>query len=102
MPKYQIDFNWGRSHSFEYIQAEENIEKSAADKANQCIEKKSAGASIFSDVKWPRTLIVREYDTEKKSVKRGGHKFKLRLGTLRLAYQSGSKERNEWYEPIEN
>lgn len=99
MAKYQIDFNWGgSSHSYNYFEADSDPEKVAAEVATKCVDEKHAGARIFSAVKWPSTLTVREYDNEKKQVKRGGHKFKLRLKYLKMTFRGGGFKKEEWYE----
>lgn len=100
MPKYQIEFKEGTSSHFAYFEAEKDIEVAAAQRANEDVEKQIEMRRGFGRVIKPRTIMVREYDTAKRGVKRGGHKFKLRLLFLQKTFLSGRKEREEWYAPV--
>jgi hypothetical protein len=100
MAKYQIDFKDGTSHSYAYFEAEKKVEEAACKKANEELEKQRWRAQFrsFGYFKAIKTLTVKEWDKEKKQVKRGGHKFKLHLSFFQATFNSGRKERNEWYE----
>lgn len=95
MPTYQIEFNLGgSSKSFKYFTVldEKSIESYAEIVANDWLKNR------MTTYKPPKTLMVREYDEEKKTPKRGGQRRKLRLSFLQLTTDSGRKERQEWYE----
>ena len=47
-----------------------------------------------------RTIHVWEWDTEKKELKKKGHRFKITYCFVEYTYQGGGKKREEWYEPI--
>jgi hypothetical protein len=76
MPKYQIRF--------------EEINK-----------QKSRTGLFVAPYKAPRRLNVWEWDTEKKEVKKKGHRFKLELMFIVFTLVNGNKKRDEWYEPME-
>jgi hypothetical protein len=100
MPKYQIIISHGdSSKSYEYFEAKEKPEEIAATKATEYIKRRKELSTFFSPFKAPRTLNVVEYDTEKKSAKKGGYKFKLELFYFQATMNTGRKVRQEWYEP---
>lgn len=108
MAKYQIRFCDKKGHgSFEYIDVKsiKGVEKKAADKATEYLNKRKATVGNFGfflhSFKPQRIVHVWEWDTEKGQPKRGGHRFKLELMFFQATYMSGRKVRNEWYEPIE-
>jgi hypothetical protein len=100
MPKYQIEFKDGTSRSYSYFDADKKVEERACIKANEILkrDRENSLSRSFGYFKAVKTLTVKEWDTEKKHVKRGGHKFKLRLSFFEATFASGIKERNEWYE----
>jgi hypothetical protein len=114
MPKYQIRFCDSKGHCyFRYIdvKTKRGVEKKAAEAATkQIIEEaekcnRSSGSFdawwIFRQPSKPKkTLHVWEWDIENKCVKKGGHRFKLRLAYFQATYTDGSKTRKEWYEPV--
>ena len=107
--KFQIRFvDKDNSQWYLYFDADEcDKEKKACDKANEDLHKQLKGQtnnySLQSLLGIPyrplKTLSVVEYDVEKKSAKRGGIKFKLRLNTIH-AIQSNKKIVKYWYEAI--
>jgi hypothetical protein len=105
MPKYQIRFcDKDGNGSFCYVEctAKEAPQK-AADKATEEINKRKNKTGLFvAPYKAPRRLNVWEWDTEKKEVKKKGHRFKLQLIFVEATYNSGRKVRDEWYEPVDN
>jgi hypothetical protein len=104
MPKYQIEFKRaGSSKSYCYFDANKrNLYKEACKAADAKLNQlRLFFRPIFltnATFKAPKTLIVREWDTDKKCVKRGGLTFKLSLAFLQASFTDGSIERNEWYE----
>lgn len=99
MPKYQIEFKIGASSSFQYFEADKNMEATACEVANAYIKKREDNRFMqFSPYKPPRTLMVREYDTEKNLPKRGGQRRKLHLTFVEAKTIGGQKIRTQWYE----
>lgn len=100
MPKYQIEFKDGTSRSYCYFDADKKIEEAACEKANEELENQRWRSSFrsFGYFKAIKTLSVKEWDKEKKQVKRGGHKFKLHLTFFEATFTSGRKQREEWYQ----
>jgi hypothetical protein len=100
--KYQIIFNRGHgSKSFEYFDSEKKTAPiAAATVANAYIERQYSFQRMFSSFKAPRSVQVVEFDNVKKKAapKATGHRFKLRLVFFQATYNSGRKERSEWYE----
>jgi hypothetical protein len=109
MPKYQIRFCDSKGcGSFEYVdvKSKKGVEQKAADKATEYINKLKGydelhGWNPFRQPFRPKRVVhVWEWDTEKKQLKKGGHRFKLELSFTQVTYGSGRKVRNEWYEPV--
>src|SRR5690348_8579516 len=104
MTKYQIEFKRaGCSKSYCYFEANKrSLYKAACKAADAKLDQlRLFFRPIFlthATFKAPKTLTVREWDTEKKQVKRGGHKFKLHLTFFEANFDSGIKQRDEWYE----
>lgn len=104
MPKYQIEFKKaGSSKSYTYFEAtKRNLYKEACKAADKKLDQlRLFFRPLFltnATFKAPNKLTVREWDTEKKCVKKGGHQFKLSLGFLQLSFTDGTVERKEWYE----
>lgn len=92
MPKYQIEFNRGlgiKSYSYFIAEKGDNVIGLAVENANQ--------KSKILTGRLPKVLYVREWDTEKNRVKRGGLKFKLRLTFLGVTTYGGAKAKRLWY-----
>lgn len=104
MAKYQIRFVDKQGHgSFCYVDCEkDDAGKMAAEKATEYINRIKNTRLPFQVIEKPKRVVdVWEWDTEKKEVKKKGHRFKLQLMYVQATYNSGRKVRNEWYEPIE-
>lgn len=106
--KYQIRFcDKNGNGSFQYVdvKSRKGVEKKAAEKATEYINKQKEVRGNFgffiNSFKPKRVVHVWEWDTEKGEPKRGGHRFKLELMFIQATYTTGRKMRNEWYEPIE-
>lgn len=105
MPKYQIRFVDKQGCGFfRYVDCEkEEAPQKAAEKATEEINKQKSRTGLFvAPYKAPRRLSVCEWDTEKKEIKKKGHRFKLELMYVQATYQSGRKVIDEWYEPVDN
>lgn len=101
--KYQITFNYGGTcESYTYFEGGENPEATAAQVATFYIQKQKRNARAFSSVEPPKTLSVAEWDNDKKDKKKGGHTFKLSLRKTAAVLSDGSKEYDEYYEPVKN
>lgn len=100
MPKYQIRFCDKQGNgSFNYFDAEENIEQKAADTVNDYLKNRlTRGFDSFIP---PKKLDVWEMDMTTKEPKVKGHRFKLQLFKSTVHISGRNKVVNEWYEPIE-
>lgn len=100
---YQMEFNWGgSSKSWEYFYATENIHEIACAVANEFMKKKKSATPVYSflprdPIKFPKKVLVRQYDDVKKCPIKGGSRFVLtRTGFTMKTNIRTIKE--EWYE----
>jgi hypothetical protein len=49
--------------------------------------------------KWPETLKVVEIDPTTKRIMRGGFRFELQRGFMKVGYTSGRVDSSQWYKP---
>jgi hypothetical protein len=102
MIKFQIQFTRDGCGSYEYFEATpETAKKIACETADKFHERRKSSRSIFNSYQPFRTVKVVEYDNEKKCVKRGGIKFKIRLSGMSAKFSSGRVTSAEWYEPVD-
>ena len=64
------------------------------------INERRAFDYFFTPEKPRKTLQVVEYDKTTQKAKRGGIKFKLRLGFLKRKYRSGAVTIQYWYKAV--
>jgi len=108
--KFQIKYTDNRGgYSCEYFNASSDFEKKAEETANAYLKKKQEDDdrarlnefNFFHQFHKPnKTLMVSEYDMEKKCIKRGGIKFKLKLAFIKTVYKGGNTIKQEWYEAV--
>lgn len=95
--KFQIEFHWvGSSYSWSYFDCERL--QDAPYLASHLATQK------YKDTRYltmPKTLHVKEYDSETQKPKRGGHRFKIRRTFIQVNYGKGHVQRDEWYEPAD-
>lgn len=93
--KFQIRFKNRGGCSYAYADAPSlNIAPAVcAEAANTWLDER------LTSYRPPKTVDVVEYDHEKKTAKRKGHRFKLTLKFIEATYQSGMRKSMEWYEP---
>lgn len=103
MPKYQIRFCDSKGHgSFQYVDCDaKDAPEKAAEKANEYITRQNELRRGFTIIQNKKTVHVWEIDMETKQPKKKGHRFKLTLNYVQATYSDGTKERKEWYEPME-
>lgn len=102
-PNYQIEFNWGgSSKSWEYFYADKNVQEEAVRVANQLMDKKRNATPTYSflprePLKFPKKVLVRQYDNVNKRPLKGGSRFVLirRSMTIKTNLRT---IKDEWYE----
>jgi hypothetical protein len=108
MLKYQIRFCDSKGNgSFRYVESKtkKGIENKAAQVATDYLKEhyERQRFRMFTPPAKPKRVVhVWEWDTEKKEVKRNGHRFKLELRYIQATFLNGNKRREEWYEPVIN
>lgn len=103
---FQIRFVKDGCGSYYYFSAlpKEDVGEKAAEVANvEYLQRGYENAQLrsFGHFRPIKTVSVVEWDREKKNPMKGGIKFKIRLAFFQATYNSGRKERSEWYQADE-
>ena len=96
-----VDKDGGGSFYYFSVLPGEDIGKKAGEVATEEYLKKgyeNASFRSFGYFKPRRSMKVVQYDRQKKDVMKGGIKFSVRLSFVQATYNSGRKDRTEWYE----
>ncbi len=92
MPKYQIEFKGLTRSSYVYFEADENIGDKACEVADKEVE--SGRAKAINKV------MVREFDEDGRAVKSRGHRFSLKLRTLKATLSTGVMIQEQYYSSL--
>ncbi len=82
-PNWQMQFNWsGGGKSWAYFYAEKNEQEEAVKVANEFMDKRKNATPTYSflpriPLKFPKKVLVRQYDNVKKCPIKGGDRFVL-------------------------
>jgi hypothetical protein len=108
--KFQIMIGTKESHTCIYFECSDNEREAACVKMKEYLEKMYENNSRyypFSQKSAPNQVLVQEMDMENlnkhgyRDVKKGGIKFKLKRGYLKLTYKGGGSDLQEWYNAVD-
>lgn len=101
-PNWQMEFNWGgTSKSWKYFYAKDKPEEKAVEVANEYLNSQQGVGFLRTTPKFPKRVLVRQYDNEKKIASKGGKRFVL-IKTGFTAKTNLRTIKEEWYELLPN